>query len=115
MDLSILKKKISTFRSDGGKIRNVSDEVLEEIIHSWENWPGSSSKFYSSIGLDSRKAASLIGKAKRLKRKGLFAKDDFTEVKIIDHNVQSISLPHTSLGIEIVCKSSELYVIYGIR
>ena len=52
MDLSILKKKISTFRSDGGKIRNVSDEVLEKIIHSWENWPGSSSKFYSSIGLE---------------------------------------------------------------
>lgn len=34
------KKKISTFRGDGGKVRNVSDELLVEILSAWENWTG---------------------------------------------------------------------------
>ena len=45
MDLSILKRKISTFRSDGGKLRNVPDELLMEILAAWETWAGPSSGF----------------------------------------------------------------------
>jgi hypothetical protein len=100
MDLTVLKKKISTFRSDGGKLRNVSDEVLAEIIHAWENWNGPTSAFYSAIGVDRRKAASMLGKAKRLKRAGVFSDGDFTEIKI-DHQIHNASLIPGS-GIEIV-------------
>lgn len=100
MDLSVLKKKISTFRSEGGKLRNVSNEVLEEIVHAWENWPDTSASFYKAIGVDRRKAASLLGKAKRLKREGAFDSGEFTEVKI-DHQVESATLALCS-GIEIV-------------
>ncbi len=100
MDLAVLKKKISTFRSEGGKLRNVSDDVLADVIYAWENWTGTSSAFYSAIGVDCRKAASMIGKAKRLKREGAFSAGDFTELKI-DHKVETASiLPCT--GIEIV-------------
>jgi hypothetical protein len=100
MDLTVLKKKISTFRSEGGKLRNVSDDVLAEIIHAWENWNGSSATFYNAIGVDHRKAASMIGKAKRLKREGAFSVGDFTEIKI-NHQVQSASIVPCT-GIEIV-------------
>jgi hypothetical protein len=100
MDLTVLKKKISTFRSEGGKLRNVSDDVLGEIIHAWENWSGSSKAFYSAIGVDHRKAASMLGKAKRLKRDGVFSQGDFTELKI-DHQVESASIS-PCIGIEIV-------------
>lgn len=84
MDLTILKKKISTFRSEGGKLRNVSDELLMEILQAWESWVGPASGFYSAIGVTHRKMASLMGKAKKLKREGHFPVEEFKEVKIAE-------------------------------
>lgn len=72
MDLSILKKKISSYRTPKGRITNLPDELLAEILHAWEQWTGPSSGFYSAIGADHRKMATLIGKAKKLKREGAF-------------------------------------------
>lgn len=70
MELEILKKKLSTFRGEGGRIRNVSDDLLLEVLHAWENWTGSAKEFYRSIGVSPKGMASMIGKAKRLKREG---------------------------------------------
>ena len=70
MDLEILKKKLSTFKTVGGKVTNVSDELLLEILDAWENWSGTAHGFYTSIGSNHRKMASMMGKAKKLKREG---------------------------------------------
>ncbi len=80
MELEVLKKKLSSFRGDGGKIRGVSDDLLLEVLSAWENWTGSSKEFYQSIGSSRNGIASIIGKAKRLKREGYAA--PFEEVKI---------------------------------
>lgn len=83
MDLAVLKKKLSTFRSGkSGRIMNVSDELLYEILLAWEEWTGPSSGFYAAIGADHRKMASLIGRAKKLKREGVFPDSNFKEVKL---------------------------------
>lgn len=84
MDLEILKKKISTYRSEGGRLRNVSDELLMEILQAWEQWSGPAAGFYSAVGVDFRKMASMLGKAKKLKREGHFPVEDFKEVKVLD-------------------------------
>ena len=84
MDLAVLKKKLSTFRSETGKLMNVSDELLYEILVAWEAWTGPASGFYSAIGADHRKMAKLIGRAKRLKREGIFPSEEFKEIKISD-------------------------------
>ena len=84
MDLEVLKKKISTFRSEKGVLKNVSDELLMEILHTWENWTGPASGFYSGIGVDHRKMASLMGKAKKLKREGRFPVEEFREIKVTE-------------------------------
>ncbi len=70
MELEILKKKLSTFGGEGGRIRGVSDELLLEVLSSWEHWTGSAKEFYKSIGCSQNGMASMIGKAKRLKREG---------------------------------------------
>ncbi len=70
MELEILKKKLSAFKGDGGRIRGVSDDLLLEILSAWENWAGSAKEFYKSIGSSSKGMASMLGKAKRLKREG---------------------------------------------
>ena len=36
MDYEVLKKKISSFRGEGGRVKKVSDEVLMEILLGWE-------------------------------------------------------------------------------
>lgn len=70
MELEILKKKLSSFKGEGGRIRNVSDDLLLEVLSAWEIWGGSSKSFYTGIGSSSKGIASMIGKAKRLKREG---------------------------------------------
>lgn len=70
MELEILKKKLSSFKGEAGRIRGVSDDLLIEILSAWENWTGTAKDFYKSIGSSSKGMASMLGKAKRLKREG---------------------------------------------
>ncbi len=70
MELEILKKKLSSFKGEGGRIRNVSDDLLLEVLAAWETWSGNSKSFYTGIGSSRTGIASIIGKAKRLKREG---------------------------------------------
>jgi hypothetical protein len=70
MDLEVLKKKLSSFKGEGGKVTKVSDELLLEILSAWENWKGSAKDFYRGIGSNHKKMARMLGKAKQLKRDG---------------------------------------------
>lgn len=80
MELEVLKKKLSAFKGDAGRIRNVSDDLLLEVLSSWETWGGTAQAFYKGIGSSSKGIASILGKAKRLKRDG--ANMPFNEIKI---------------------------------
>lgn len=82
MDMEVLKKKISTFRGEGGRVRITSDDLLMEILMSWEQWTGPANGFYSAIGVSQRGMASIIGKAKKLKREGYFPVEEFKEIKV---------------------------------
>lgn len=82
MDLEVLKKKISTFRGEGGRVRITEDSLLMEILLAWEQWTGPAKGFYSAIGVSQKGMASIIGKAKKLRREGHFPVEDFKEVKI---------------------------------
>ncbi len=81
MENTKLRKQLSTFRSSKGVIKNVSNEVYFELLRAWENWPGTSKDFYSSIGVSIMQAAGILGKAKRLQRDGAFGAMEFNEVK----------------------------------
>ena len=83
MELDTLKRKLSTFRAESGRLRNVSDELLMEILSAWETWNGSGVGFYRAIGTNHKQFASLLGKAKKLKREGYIA-SEFQEVKVVD-------------------------------
>lgn len=105
MDLLILKKRLSSYRTAKGRITSVSDELLIEILQAWEQWTGPASGFYTALGADHRKMASLIGRAKRLKRDGQFPADAFKEVKIADPGTISLS---PCAGIEVVWDGGKL-------
>jgi hypothetical protein len=82
MDLEILKKKISSYRTEGGHLKKVPDELAMEVLGAWEQWTGPAKEFYVAIGVSQYKMASVLGRAKRLKRDGHFPVEDFKEIKI---------------------------------
>ena len=82
MDNITLKKKLSTYLSSKGQLRNLNDEILYEVLVAWENWTGPSSEFYRSLGFSYKQLAGLIGKAKKLKREGYFGSSEFKQVKV---------------------------------
>jgi len=82
MDTVTLRKKLSTYVSESGRIKNVSDELLFELLKTWEDWSGSAKDFYRAIGFSHRQMAKLIGKSKKLQREGYFGHSDFKEIKV---------------------------------
>jgi len=110
MDLTVLKKQISSYRTPKGRITKLPDELLGEILHAWEQWSGAPSGFYKELGVDYRKMGSLMGRAKKLKREGAFDGIEFSEVLLEEDQ----SLPDTtelrgqSCGIELVWKNNQI-------
>lgn len=82
MDMEVLKRKISTFRGEGGRVRITDDQLYMEILAAWEQWKGPSKEFYSAIGVSKTGLAGIIGKAKRMKREGHFPAEEFKEIKM---------------------------------
>ena len=81
MDLEVLKKKVSTFKGAGGRVRITDDNLLLEILSEWEKWTGAAEGFYKAIGVSSNGMGSIIGRAKKLRREG-FPAQDFKEIKV---------------------------------
>ena len=97
MDMEVLKKKISTFRGEGGRVRITDDALLMEILHAWEQWKGPTKEFYRQIGVSQTGMASIIGKAKKLRREGYFPAEEFKEVQVIDPGMGVPSHPSIEL------------------
>ncbi|MCB9062352.1 MAG: hypothetical protein H6622_12600 [Halobacteriovoraceae bacterium] len=110
MDLTILSKKISSYRTPKGKITNLPDELLGEILFAWEQWTGAAYGFYKALGVDQRKMAKLMGKAKQLKREGFFDGLDFSEVIVeVESEKNSVlSVAGKVHGIELVWDNSKI-------
>ena len=94
MDIEVLKKKISTFRGEGGRVRITDDGLLMEILMGWEQWKGPIKEFYRAIGVSREGMASIIGKAKKMRREGHFPASEFKEVKVQEGGV----MPQSSLN-----------------
>jgi hypothetical protein len=82
MDNAILKKRLSTFRSEKGTITKVHDELLVDILTAWESWTGTAKNFHVGLGLSKTQLGGLMGKAKKLRREGKFPENEFKEIKV---------------------------------
>jgi hypothetical protein len=104
VDIEVLKKRISTFRGDGGKVRITDDQLYMEILLAWEQWKGTSKEFFRSIGVSKSGLAAIIGKAKRMRREGHFPAEEFKEIKVAD--AAGVSGPCS--GVEIIWDNGKL-------
>lgn len=105
MDIEVLKKKISTYRSEGGKLRIADDQLYMEILLAWEQWTSSSKEFFRALGVSKNGMAGIIGKAKRMRREGHFPAEEFKEIKVSESG--SVAAGPCS-GVEIIWDNGKL-------
>lgn len=107
MDLAILKKKISSYKTPAGKLTKVPDDLIMGILQAWEQWTGPALGFYTEIGVSAKKMAGIIGRGKKLKREGHFSESDFKEIKIDGLSGQIVETAPCS-GIELVWEGGKV-------
>lgn len=108
MDLEVLKKKVSTYKGEGGRVSITSDELLIEVLLAWEQWTGPAKGFYTAIGISAKGISSIIGRAKKLRREG-FPVDDFKEIKVQESPSNMVSLQSGPCsGVEILWDNGKL-------
>jgi len=115
MENVTLRKKLSTYLSDKGRLRNVSEEVLYEVLVAWENGAGTGKDFYRSIGFTPKQMACIIGKAKKLKREGYFGASEFKQVAVdVDPVSPTPSYGAPCSGAEIVWTNGRIIRFSGV-
>ena len=107
MDLTVLSKKISSYRTPTGKITNIPNELLGEILYAWEQWTSTPRSFYTQLGVSYPKMGKLMGKAKQLKRDGAFDGLNFTEV-VVEGSESHNFIPVGGCGIELVWDNNKI-------
>ena len=109
MDNTILKKKLNTFKTEKGSLKDVSSEVVFELLRSWEHWPGKSSDLCRELGLSRMQLVTMIQKAKKLVKNGMAPSEDFKEIKVSDSpsNLNSL-VGGPCQGVEILWDNGKL-------
>lgn len=106
MDNVVLKRKLSTYVSDKGYLKNVSDEVLYDVLIAWENWTGQGKDFYRSLGFSQTQMAALIGRAKKMKREGHFPEEEFKEITVASSDCSPANI--SDCGIELAWDNGKI-------
>lgn len=101
MDHSILKKRLNTFKAGkSGQLRDVSQEVVFEVLRAWENWPGKAKDLYVELGLSKMQLVTMIQKAKKLVQSGVVQESEFKEIATVGApNLVSIPCQGIELGL----------------
>lgn len=108
MDNAILKKRLSSFRTDKGTLTKVNDDLLIDILLAWESWTGTAKDFYTGLGISKMQLGGLMGKAKKLRREG-FPTDGFKEIKVEEIPSNLVSLTSGPCqGVEILWEGGKL-------
>lgn len=82
METAIIKKRLNTFKTTAGKLTNVSNDVVMEVLRGWESWPGKSVEFQREIGLSKMQMVTMIQKGKRLVKSGAVTESEFKEISL---------------------------------
>ena len=82
MDLAILRKKLNSYKTKpNGVFKNISGEMLLEVLRAWENYTGPMSVFSKQIGVRPSQLGPLIHKARKVAKNTEFTDGSFKEIK----------------------------------
>ena len=109
MDNAVLKKKLSTFRTPKGSLTRIPDDILIEVLQTWEQWSGTSTDMAKELGVTMRQLVILVEKAKKVIRDGGYPMSDFKEVKVESSPSNLVSLRGgPCMGVEIMWDNGKL-------
>ena len=109
MDNAVLRKKLSTFRSPKGSLTRVADDIMMEVLVTWEQWVGTSTDLAKELGLTMRQVVILVEKAKKIVRDGGYPMADFKEIKVQESPSNLASLQSGPCnGVEILWDNGKL-------
>jgi hypothetical protein len=108
METTVLKKRLNTFKSAKGKLTNVSDEVVLELLRTWEQWPGTSSELYRELGLSKMQMVILLKKGKHLVKSGAVVDSGFKEVSLAQSAGLFSNTSSQCAAIELSCTDGKL-------
>ena len=104
MDNTVIKKRLNTYKSEGGRLSNVDDEVVFDVLRAWENWKGSSAELYRELGLSKMQLVTMIQKAKKLVKNGAVSGSSFKEISV----GAAVGVASVDYGIEISLEKGRL-------
>jgi len=82
MDNTILRKKLNTYKSPKGVLKGMSNDVIIEVLQTWQNWPGPTADLYRDLELGRGQMSALIRAGKKLVKSGVVIENEFKEVKV---------------------------------
>jgi len=82
MENAVIKKRLNTYKSDGGRLSKVDDEVVLDVLRAWENWRGSTAELYRELGLSKMQLLIMLKKGKKLVKNGAGSGGSFKEISI---------------------------------
>ena len=106
MENEILRKRFNTFKTEGGRLKRVSDDLLVDFLRSYEKWTGNATEFYRGIGLSKQQFAVLMKKAKKLCQQGHHPEGG--EFKEIALDVMGGVAPASGQGIELAWEQGKV-------
>jgi hypothetical protein len=105
MENTVIKKRLNTYKSDGGRLSKVDDEVVLDVLRAWENWQGSTADLYRELGLSKMQLVIMIKKGKKLVKKGAGSGGSFKEISI---SAPSGGSPAAGYAIEVSLEDGRL-------
>ena len=82
METSVIRKRLSTFKTDKGYLKRVSDDVVMEVLRGWETWSGDAADYYRGIGISRPQLANMVKQGKRLVKRGVVVESEFREISL---------------------------------
>jgi hypothetical protein len=102
MDNSVLRKRLSTFKSAQGHLRTISDDVIFDVLRAWEHWPGTTADLYRDLGIKKGQLSSIIRRAKKLVKEGAIVESEFKQIEVEETGLTNDCPPQGGCIIELV-------------
>lgn len=97
MDLAIMKKKLNSFKKPNGSLRGISDDMLVEVLRTWEGYTGPMDDFARQIGVRKTQIGPIIHKARKIAKASESVEGGFREIRVSD---DTAAISHS--GIELI-------------
>lgn len=98
MDNAILKKRLNTFKAGkSGRLQDVGDEVIIDVLRAWENWPGTTADLCRELGVNASQLGVIIRKGKQLIKSGAVTESEFKEIAVAGEGIAAMGAPCTAI------------------